>query len=685
MTTHSSDVLIGIDIGGTFTDVVLLDAATGRIHIDKLPTTPADQSVAFAEGIRCVCALTGAEPRSVLRVLHGTTVATNAVLEGKGAIAALITTEGFRHVLEIGRHDIPRKDNMFSWVKPTRPVPPDRIFEVGGRIDVDGREHVPLDEDAVRAVADRIAASGVTSVAVCLIHSYVNPDHEARVSAILTERIPGVRISLSSEVLPVFREYERSMATILNAYVMPPVSRYVSRIGDRLTGDGVAAPLLLMTSSGGVMGVDAVARTPVQTVLSGPAAGALGAARVALAAGYPNVISIDIGGTSADVCLIRDGRPSLTMRGRVGDWPLHTSMVDVVTIGAGGGSIARVSHGGGLAVGPESAGAEPGPACYGRGGTEATVTDAHLLLGRLTGALLGDRFNLDHDASARAIGHLADRLGLDPMRAAEGILDVVNHAMVGAIRLVSVERGLDPRDFALLPFGGAGPLHGGQLARLLGMRTMIVPPNPGVLSAYGLLVADIRQDFSRTCLERPPAYDLARIGSAFGELERQARAWLASEGIAQASQATEWQVSMRYRNQGFELTVPWPRQAVDSAAVTLATAAFHQMHKQLYTFSQPDTQVEVVTLHVAAIGYLPRPTELQLDDHDATRQALLRHQPMHVDGKTVSVPVHMRSALGLGEAVSGPAVIAQQDSTTVLMPGQTATVHPSGSLIVTTS
>jgi len=684
MTASSSGVLIGIDIGGTFTDVVLLDAATGRIHIDKLPTTPADQSIAFVEGVCRVSALIGAKPDAVLRVLHGTTVATNAVLESKGAVAALITTEGFRHVLEIGRHDIPRKDNMFSWVKPVRPVPPDRVFEVGGRIDVDGTEHIPLDEEAVRQVADSIAASGVSSVAVCLIHSYVNPDHEARVSAILTERIPGVRISLSSEVLPVFREYERSMATILNAYVMPPVSRYVSRIGNRLAGDGISAPLLLMTSSGGVMGVEAVERTPVQTVLSGPAAGALGAARVALAAGYPNVISIDIGGTSADVCLIRDGRPSLTMRGRIGDWPLHTSMVDIVTIGAGGGSIARVSGGGGLAVGPESAGAEPGPACYNRGGTEATVTDAHLLLGRLTGALLGDRFNLDHDASARAVGRLADRLGLDPMRAAEGILDVVNHAMVGAIRLVSVERGLDPRDFALLPFGGAGPLHGGQLARLLGMRTMIVPPNPGVLSAYGLLVADIRQDFSRTCLERPPVYDLARIGAAFGKLESQARAWLTLEGIEPSAQTTEWQASMRYRNQGFELTVSWPQHTVDSAVIERAIAAFHQMHEQLYTFAQPDTPVEVVTLHVAAIGHLPRPIELQLESRTAG-SALLRHQPMHVDGKTVAAPVYVRSSLCLGEAVSGPAVIAQQDSTTVLMPGQTATVHPSGSLIVTTT
>jgi N-methylhydantoinase A len=541
---------------------------------------------------------------------------------------------------------------------------------------------VPLDEDDLARAVEAVAADGVRSVAVCLLHSYVNPSHERRVRDALERRIPGVQVSLSSEVLPVFREYERSMATILNAYVAPTVSRYVSRLDQRLRDDGVDAPLLLMKSNGGAMGVEAVTRAPIQTALSGPAAGVLGAAQVACAAGHPNVITIDIGGTSADVCLIRDGRPALTMRGRIGEWPLHTPMVDIVTIGAGGGSIARASGSGGLTVGPMSAGADPGPACYGRGGAEPTVTDAHLVLGRLSGALLGDEFRLDHGAAEAAVDRVASALGLMRERAAEGILDVANHAMVGAIRLVSVERGLDPRDFALLAFGGAGPLHGAQLARLLGMRTVIVPPNPGVLSAYGLLVADIRNDFSRTCLEQPPHYDLARLASTFAELEASARAWLRAEGVGAEDQNTEWSVSLRYKHQGFELTVPWNKEREPAEALSEAIASFHALHEQLYTFSQVDTPVEVATLHVAAVGRLPRPAPTFLGDRDGTGPVVLRRQTMVVDGRSYECSVYDRASLASGDVVQGPAVIAQHDSTTVVLPDQSARAHPSGSILI---
>jgi N-methylhydantoinase A len=678
----ATPVLVGIDIGGTFTDIVLMDAASGTVHTDKLPTTPQDQSIAFAAGVQRASRSIGCEPSSIIRVLHGTTVATNAVLEGKGAATALITTAGFRHVLEIGRHDIPRKANMFSWIKPQRPVPPERIYEVSGRIDVDGTEHVPLDEQDLARAVEAVAADGVLSVAVCLLHSYVNPGHERRIRDALEQRIPGVQVSLSSEVLPVFREYERSMATILNAYVAPAVSRYVSRLDERLRDDGVDAPLLLMKSSGGAMGLEAVTRAPIQTALSGPAAGVLGAAQVACAAGHPNVITIDIGGTSADVCLIRDGRPALTMRGRIGDWPLHTPMVDIVTIGAGGGSIARASGSGGLTVGPMSAGADPGPACYGRGGAEPTVTDAHLVLGRLSGALLGDEFRLDRGAAEAAVDRVASALGLTRERAAEGILDVANHAMVGAIRLVSVERGLDPRDFALLAFGGAGPLHGAQLARLLGMRTVIVPPNPGVLSAYGLLVADIRNDFSRTCLEQPPHYDLARLAASFEELEAGARAWLGAEGVGPDDQNTEWSISLRYKHQGFELTVPWCKDHAPDEALSEAISSFHALHEQLYTFCQVDTPVEVATLHVAAVGRLPRPAPTFLGDRDGAGPVVLRRQTMVVDGRSYECPVYDRASLASGDVVQGPAVIAQHDSTTVVLPDQSARAHSGGSILI---
>jgi N-methylhydantoinase A len=679
-------LLLGIDVGGTFTDIVALDPSTGRVVIAKTPTTPEDQSLGFVAGVgQALDAAHGAHG-DIARVFHGTTVATNAILEGKGAEAALITSEGFRHVLEIGRHDIPRKANMFSWVKPQRPVPPERIYEVAGRIDVDGREHLALDEAGAVAVARRIKASGIGTVAICLIHSYVDPRHERRLAEIVAQEIPDALISLSSEVLPVFREFERTMATILNAYVMKPVSTYIGQLDARLRSSGVAAPLLLMKSNGGAMSAAAARREPIQTALSGPAAGALGAAHVALAAGFENVVSIDIGGTSADVCLIRDGAPALTMKGRIGEWPLQTPMVDLVTVGAGGGSIARVSSGGSLTVGPQSAGAVPGPACYGRGGAEPTVTDANLVLGRLPSGLLDDTFPLDLEAARRAIREaIAEPLGVSIETAAEGILDVVDNAMMGAIRLVSVERGLDPADFALLAFGGAGPLHAGRLAALLGMRTVIVPPHPGVLSAYGLLVADLRNDFSRTYLQRPPYDDLAGLAQAYRDLDRRADAWLAEEGTPEEARSLTRQVSLRYRNQGFELVTPWAGDTIDAAGLGTTIEAFHDLHERLYTFAQRDTPVEIVTLHVSALGRMPHPAQQELRRSGGTGPAQIGRQDLVAAGRRYGAPVYDRARLEAGETFEGPALFTQMDTTTVLFPNQSARVDRSGSIVITVS
>ncbi|MGE4014216.1 MAG: hydantoinase/oxoprolinase family protein, partial [Alphaproteobacteria bacterium] len=401
-------------------------------------------------------------------------------------------------------------------------------------------------------------------------------------------------------------------------------------------------------------------------------------------AGLPNLISIDIGGTSADVCLFRDGQHAVTTRGRIGDWPLQTPMIDITTIGAGGGSIARVSPGGGLAVGPESAGAVPGPACYGRGATEPTVTDAHLVLGRLCPALLDDAFPLDRDAARDVVRRrVAEPLGISVERAAEGILEVVDHAMVGAIRLVSVERGFDPRDFALLAFGGAGPLHGGALARLLGMQTIIIPPAPGVLSAYGLLVADIRNDLSRTCFEPPPNYDLDRIRATLADLERQAKEWLIAEQVPAADRETTWHASFRYAHQGFELTVPWSGKSVVQAKLRETIDRFHRLHEQLYTFSQTDTPVELVTLHVTATGHLKRPRAFARSAAAKIKPTPIGRQTMHVGGRNFAAPIYQRAHLAVGAKVRGPAIVAQLDATTVLLPGQVGSVHSSGALIVT--
>jgi N-methylhydantoinase A len=677
------DAAIAIDIGGTFTDVTLFDRASGRLWNAKTPSTPDDPSLGFIDGVAAALAVSGLGADAIGQVIHGTTVATNLILEGKGARAALLTTAGFKHVLEIGRHDIPRKANMYSWVKPKRPVPPQHIHEIGGRLDPTGAELEPLDEESVRCAARAVKASGIAAIAICFLHSYANPAHERRARELLLAEHPAAMVSISAEVLPVFREYERSMTTILNVYVMPRVASYVAKIEERLASQRIAAPLLLMKSSGGVTGGETIRREPVQTALSGPAAGAVGAAFIGAAAGFRDVISIDIGGTSADICLIKDAEPGVTVEGRVGDWPLPLPMLDIHTIGAGGGSIAAISPSGGLTVGPRSAGAVPGPVAYGKGGTEPTVTDAHLTLGRLPPYLLEGGLKLDRDAAIAAVREkIARPLGLGVSEAARGILSVVDNNMVGAIRVVSVERGLDPRDFALVPFGGAGPLHGGALARLLGIRTIVVPPAPGVLSALGLLVSNLKSDYSRTFLQRPPNYDLAGIEGVFGEMAAEARAWLEREAAPPDGRLVLRQASMRYVHQGFELTVPWPDGAVDAAALGEALAGFHRLHERLYTFAQEDTPVEIVTLRVSAIGRLSQPTLPRVASGGRSGDAIIGRQDVDFDGVPIACPVYDRTRLGAGDTVAGPAILRQLDTTIVVLPGQDGTVDALGNLII---
>ena len=674
---------VAIDIGGTFTDVTLLDRRRGVVWNAKTPSTPSDPSLAFMTGIAEAAELAGVPPDAIGYVFHGTTVATNLILENKGAKAALLTTAGFRHVIEIGRHDIPRKSNLYSWVKPKRPVPPERIYEIAGRLDAGGGEIAPLDEAAVRAAARALAVDGIEAVAICFLHSYADARHERRAREIFAEEAPQILVSLSAEVLPIFREYERSMATILNVYVMPAVSTYVAKLEQRLGERKIPGRLLLMKSSGGVTGAETVRREPVQTALSGPAAGVMGAAFVGDLAGFKNLITIDIGGTSADICLIKGGEPGATNEGRVGAWPLHVPMLDINTIGAGGGSIARVSSAGALTVGPESAGAMPGPVCYGRGGVEPTVTDANLVLGRLTTSLLDGRMTLDREAALRAIEtRIAEPLGLDPMSAARGILSIIDSNMVGAIRVVSVERGHDPGDFALLPFGGAGPLHGSSLGRLLGSKTILVPPAPGVLSALGLLVSSLKSEFARTALQRPPHYDLQAMATVFAELQDQAERWLAAEEVPPSGRVIRWQASLRYVHQGFELTVPWSGTAVTPEAVNATVDAFHQLHEQLYTFKQEDTPVEIVTLRVSALGQLPRPEISELPTGSDVSAALAGHQDTDFDGERQRTPIYDRARLGAGAKLRGPAIVSQLDATTLLFPGQVAEVARFGSLVI---
>jgi len=669
-------------VGGTFTDVALVHQASGRLWVTKTPTTPHDPSAGFMAGIDRALQLAGIEAAALRHVLHGTTTATNAILEGKGAAIGLLTTAGFRDVLEIGRHDIPRRANMFAWVKPARPVAPELIFEIGGRVTVDGAEIEPLDEEAVRAAARRLAAAGVDSIAVCFLHSYANPAHERRARALLLEEHPGGAVSLSSEVLPVFREFERSMGTVLNAYVQPLVGRYVARLVGELRPRGIGAPLSIMKSNGGVIGADVVRTQAIHTALSGPAAGVIGARRIGEAAGFDDLISVDVGGTSADVCLVRGGEAEVTTEGRVGAWPLHVPMIDIHTIGAGGGSIARVTEDGTLTVGPESAGAQPGPVCYGAGGEEPTVTDAHLVLGRIPSHLLGGEIPLDVERARRAIEeHVARPLGLPLAAAAQGILDILNNNMVGALRLVSVERGYDPRDFVLVPFGGAGPLHGADLATLLGMRTVVVPRHPGVLSTFGLLGTEVRNDYARTSLQKPPDYDIGAVAAVYADLEGQARDWLVAEGVAPSARRLTRMADLRYRHQGFELTVPWPERDLDLDALL---ARFHARHRQLYTYALADAPVEIVTLRLAAAGRVRRFT---LPSLPRRRMAAARppRRRVHFPGAGWTMcPSVDRERLGVGAVVTGPAIVEQPDTTTVVPPGHRARVDRVGNLVIQT-
>ena len=678
--SSNRDVSVAIDTGGTFTDICLIDRSSGQEWKAKVPSTPDDPSRGFIEGVRTVLDIANVPPQRVSHVLHGTTVATNAILEMRGSECALLTTRGFKHVMEIGRHDIPRTANMFSWVKPQRPIPPQRIFEVSERVDFDGAEVEPLNEKDVREAARRIAAKGIRSVAVCYLHSYANRTHELRTREILEQENPQFQISLSSEVLPMFREFERSMTTALNAYVMPLISDYVGRLESRLTEAGIEAHLLLVKSNGGVAGAVAIRNQPVQTALSGPAAGVIGAKQVGNLSGEDRLITLDIGGTSADICLIDGKEPAITSEGSVGTWPVHVPMIDIHTIGAGGGSIARASSGG-LAVGPASAGSVPGPACYGRGGTEPTVTDAHLVLGHLPRRLLNGAMSLDHDAAVRAVESLAKRLGTSVPETAQGIIQVANNNMIGAIRVVSVERGYDPQDFSLVPFGGAGPLHGGFIARLLGMKSIVVGEGCGVLSSKGLLIADLRSDFSRSLLLRPPYAELQRLENLFRELDASGVEWLESEGIEPAGRELHRTVSMRYENQGSQIEVPWDATAVDERSLSSAIDNFHALHKRLYNFNQPDAPVELTGARVTAIGRLnkPKPAQVSIDGEGARTGS----QNVYYEGEWLECPIYDRTRLAVGTLVPGPAIIEQMDATTYVLPDQVCSVDRHRNLIIT--
>src|SRR5919109_587461 len=677
---------LAIDVGGTFTDVTLADATTGKTWITKTPSTPSDLSVGFMNGIQKILTQGGWGPADVVRVFHGTTTATNAILEGKTAPAGLLTTKGVKYVLEIGRHDIPRDGNLYGWIKPTRPVTPDRIFEVDERIDVTGQVLTALDEEDCRRAVRRLKQLGLPSIAVVFLHAYVNPLHEQQAAKIIAQEYPEAAVSLSSEVLPQFREFERSMVTVLNAAVMPHVSRYLSLLRGKLDGARISAPLLIMKSNGGVTSAETAARQAIHTALSGPAAGVIGAVSVAHSAGFSNIISIDVGGTSADICLVRDRQPEITKEAKIGPFPLKIPIIDINTIGAGGGSIAALLAPTRLEVGPRSAGAEPGPACYGRGGEEPTVTDANLLLGRIPASLLGGEIPLDPEAARQIIqNRIARPLGLGLNEAAVGIIEILNNSMARAIRTGSIGRGHDPRHFVLVAFGGAGPLHACRLAELLDIPVVVIPPTPGVLSTSGLLSTDLKNDYVQTCYQEGPEYDLARITAVYADLEAQALTWLRSEQVPSEAQRLIYAADLRYAHQSFELTCPMAAGQLTQALVQELVRAFHREHRRLYSYDLPNAPVELVNLRVTAIGLLPK-LQPQIASASALTLdgAVAEVRPVYFDqrGGFVDTPCYTRSRLAPGMTFEGPAIVDQNDATTVIFPHFHATVDPVGNLIL---
>jgi N-methylhydantoinase A len=607
-------IRVGVDTGGTFTDVVAFDEDSGELVATKTPSTPADPAEGFMDGIAKVLATLGVGPEAITAVCHGTTVATNQLLEGDVGRLGFVTTEGFGALLEIARQSVPDGyGNSWFWVKPPRIVPADLVRTVGGRLDHAGAELRPVDEAEARAAARFLRDRAVTAVGVCFLHAYANPAHERRLREILAEEHPEAAVSLSSEVLREYREYERAMTTLVDAAVKPRVGSYVAAIARRLaalTPGGRPPPFYVMKSNGGVLSAAEVVHQPISTVLSGPAAGALGAALVTRTAGFDRVLTLDGGGTSTDVSVVLDGEPTLTTEGSVGRYPSKIPMIDVVTVGAGGGSVAWLSREGGLKVGPRSAGADPGPMCYGRGGAEPTVTDANLVLGRIPPHLLGGEVPLEAAAAAAGLEALGSKLGLDLPAVAAGVLEISAWNQANALRQVTVQRGLDVRDFVLATFGGSGSLAVCRLLELLELPAAVVPRDPGNLSAFGLLTVDVRNDEVQTAVARHADLEVEAVAATLAALEERAARSLDAEGFPRPAHRYQRSADLRYFGQAFEVRVPVPDGRVDRALTEATVAAFHDAHQRLYGYSfrhDPTQQVEWVNLRVTGIGPIRRP------------------------------------------------------------------------------
>jgi N-methylhydantoinase A len=681
---------LGVDVGGTFTDLFLVSDESGSAQFRvKTPSTPSDPSEGVINGVARICEEAGIQVSELRNILHGTTVATNAVLESKGARVGLITTTGFKQILHLARSQTPGP--LAGWIIMIKPDPPASLAdtrEAVERMDARGETIVPVDEAQVESIVRDLLESGVESLTVALINSYVNGAHEQQIGAVVERLYPGFPVTLSSDVLPEFREYERALTACMNSYVRPKVATYVDQLQSSLGKIGATAEVTLLRSDAGLMTTREAMRNPIYGVLSGPSGGVAGALFIARRAGFDDILTFDMGGTSTDVALCQNGQPTIGRETSIGQFRIKVPSVNVHTVGAGGGSIAHVPQlTKALRVGPQSAGAEPGPAAYGKGGEEPTVTDANVVLGHLPPSLLGGEMTLDVDAARAAMQKIADAMGLASVEeAAEGILAIVNENMAGALRLVSVQRGHDPRDFALVAYGGAGPLHANAVARLMGSFPVIVPPAPGLLCAIGDLVADFRDEFAQTYIRLIAKASGGEVAGILDDLGARAQEWLEGEGIDESARRISYVTDMRYHRQGYEIPVAIDPDEVRTGGLADLEERFNALHEQLYGFRMPGTASEIVNLRAVGFGAVPLP-ELRsgtMSGPDASGAVVDEHEVVF-DGERVRTKIYDRAKLEPGAAITGPAIVTEFDSTTVVLPGHEATVDTNYNILITPS
>ncbi|MFP6778040.1 MAG: hydantoinase/oxoprolinase family protein [Alphaproteobacteria bacterium] len=675
---------LGVDVGGTFTDLLLIDEGSGETYRAKVPSTPEDSSIGVLNGIEKVCGTANVNPGEITHVMHGTTVATNTILEGKGARVGLVTTEGHRQVLQIARSFVPGiLAGWIIWPKPEPLAPLEATIEAIERRDARGGLVKALEEDDLRGKLEGLKKRGIQALTVSLINAYANGETEARIREIAEEIMPDIPVSISSEVLPEMYEYERAITTVANSYVAPVVRDYLANLANEMKKREVVGHLHILRSDGGLSSVEASRNSPVNVLMSGPAGGVAGALWIAKQSGFKDLLTLDMGGTSTDVALIQNGIPRKRRETTVGDITVRASSLDVRTVGAGGGSIAHVPElTKALRVGPESAGANPGPAAYGRGGDKPSVTDANVVLGYLPPQLIDGEMQLDVAAAKTAVQTIADALNLDLMTAAAGMIDIVNENIFGALRLVSVEQGFDPRDFALIAFGGAGPLHANALGKLMGAWPVIIPPSPGVLCAYGDATTRVTDEASRSVVRQFSEITKESVGEILNELEARAHTELDAEGVPRAEQSVSYEVDLRYHGQGLQLPVSFSAEEFKKEGLDLLRRKFDDMHTQLFTFAL-DAEHEIVTLRAivqgaetfVAAGTLPEGGEDPSEAVVATAQ-------VYMDSREQVAKIYDRSKLKSGNRIVGPAIVTEMDSTTLILSDHAGDVDQFGTIII---